>query len=364
MVDYDHMKRALTLASLARGDTSPNPMVGCVLVRDGQIIGEGKTQPAGFDHAEIQALKDCRSRGLDPEGATSYTTLEPCNHTGRTGPCTEALIQAKVRRVVIAMIDPNPKVQGSGVNRLRSAGIEVEVGVLSEEAQRLNEAFVCYITKKRPFSLLKVAQTLDGKIADHQKKSQWITGAEARKRVHELRAESDAIITGVGTILADNPSLTVREASKNVGKDGPIRVIVDSHLRTPTDAKILHDDGPRTIIATTKDPSASFGRAEVWQLPTQNNRVDLKALYQRLAKEEIMQVMVEAGGQLNGAMVDAGLFDKLCLFVAPKLLASGAALSSFDAAPRALSAAMQLRFDSFERLGEDLLCVAYPQARG
>jgi diaminohydroxyphosphoribosylaminopyrimidine deaminase / 5-amino-6-(5-phosphoribosylamino)uracil reductase len=355
--DLRHMKRALELANLARGDTSPNPMVGCVLVRDGIVLGEGYHKRAGEAHGEVAALREV----IEAAGATAYVNLEPCNHTGRTGPCTEALIAAKVSRVVIAMIDPNPKVQGSGIQRLRSAGVEVEVGLLETEAKLLNEAFCHSITHKRPFSVLKIAQTLDGKIADHQGRSQWITGPAARQRVHQLRAASDAIITGIGTVLADNPSLTVREAHKRLGPNGPIRVIVDSHLQIPPDAKVLKDNGPRTIIATLKDGAnwKHTSNVTLWTLPAKNHRVDLQALYQRLNTLEVSQVMVEAGAVLNGALFAEGLVDKLFVFIAPKILGSGQALSSINGAPRDLPSAFKMRTSTIERVGDDLLWVGY-----
>jgi diaminohydroxyphosphoribosylaminopyrimidine deaminase / 5-amino-6-(5-phosphoribosylamino)uracil reductase len=355
--DLRHMKRALELANLARGDTSPNPMVGCVLVRDGIVLGEGYHKKAGEPHGEIEALRAVQ----EAVGATAYVNLEPCNHIGRTGPCSEALIEARVARVVVAMIDPNPRVQGSGIQRLRDAGIEVEVGLLEAEAQLLNEAFSHAITDKRPFSLLKIAQTLDGKIADPQGRSQWITGPIARQRVHQLRAESDAIITGVGTVLADNPSLTVREAHKRLGPKGPIRIIVDSQLKIPRAAKVLNDGGPRTIIATTREGAdwELSPNVTLWTLPAKERRVDLQALYQRLNASEVSQVMVEAGAELNGALFDAGLVDKLFLFIAPKLLASAHALSSINGAPRGLPSALKMRTSEMERLGDDWLWVGY-----
>jgi diaminohydroxyphosphoribosylaminopyrimidine deaminase / 5-amino-6-(5-phosphoribosylamino)uracil reductase len=359
--DLRHMKRALELANLARGDTHPNPMVGCVLVRDGVVLGEGYHKRAGEAHGEVAALREVR----EAVGATAYVNLEPCNHTGRTGPCSEALIAAKVSRVVVAMIDPNPKVQGSGIQKLRDAGITVEVGLLEAEAKVLNEAFIHSMAHKRPFSVLKIAQTLDGKIADPQRRSQWITGPAARQRVHQLRAESDAIITGIGTILADNPSLTVREAHKRLGPNGPVRVIVDSQLKIPRDAKILHDDGPRTIIATTREGAdwEPIHNVSLWTLPAKNHRVDLRALYQRLHAIEFSQVMVEAGAALNGALFDEGLVDKLFLFIAPKILGSAQALSSIDGAPRGLPSAVKMRTSDIERVGDDWLWVGYVESR-
>ena len=263
------------------------------------------------------------------------------------------------------MIDPNPKVQGSGVQRLRSAGIEVEVGLLETEARLLNEAFCHSISHKRPFSVLKIAQTLDGKIADHQRSSQWITGPAARQRVHQLRAESDAIITGIGTVLADNPSLTVREAHKKLGPNGPIRVIVDSHLKIPHHAKVLQDGGPKTIIATLNDSAdwQAMPNVTLWTLPAKDHRVDLQALYQRLHASELSQVMVEAGAALNGALFDEGLVDKLFVFIAPKILGSAQALSSIDGAPRGLPSAFKMRTSNLERVGDDLLWVGYIESR-
>jgi diaminohydroxyphosphoribosylaminopyrimidine deaminase/5-amino-6-(5-phosphoribosylamino)uracil reductase len=360
--DLRLMRRALALARQATGYTSPNPMVGCVIVRDGQILGEGRTQPAGQDHAEIQALKHCRAQGHDPRGATVYVNLEPCNHFGRTGPCAAALVEAGVARVVVGMIDPNPKVSGGGIATLRAANIAVDVGLLSRDSQALNQAFCKHILEKLPFVTLKVAQTLDGRTATHNGDSKWITGPEARRAAHRLRAEVDAIVSGVETVLADDPQFTVRDAPRRQGPQGPLRVIVDSHLRTPPSAKLFTEPGPRVILATTshdRDKAEALTRAGAEILPLaaeSTGRVDLRALLQSLGARGVIHVLVEAGGTLNGAFLDANLVDRVCVFVAPRLLGAQDARAAFAGHPRALLRdSVRLGPFTIKRLGPDLL---------
>ena len=244
--EEDFMREALLLAANARGRTAPNPLVGAVIVREGRIVGAGWHRKAGTPHAEVHALA---MAGDLAHGATVYVTLEPCSHHGRTGPCAEALVKAGVKRVVTAMLDPNPLVAGKGKAMLEAAGVEVTVGVLAEEARRLNEAYLKWVTEKLPFVTLKTAMTLDGKIATAAGKSQWITGEAARQRVHEMRDVTDAIVVGIGTVLADDPSLTTRLAD-GTGRN-PVRVIVDSRARTPLAAKVVQDGAAKTLVAVT-----------------------------------------------------------------------------------------------------------------
>jgi diaminohydroxyphosphoribosylaminopyrimidine deaminase/5-amino-6-(5-phosphoribosylamino)uracil reductase len=315
--DHEYMAQALRLARNGMYSTSPNPRVGCVMVRDGQVVGEGWHERAGLPHAEINAL---RAAGAGAKGATLYVTLEPCSHTGRTPPCADALIEAGVARVVAAMQDPNPLVAGQGLERLRAAGIEVACGLLEVEALELNIGFVTRMTLGRPWLRLKTASSLDGKSALNNGVSQWITGAEARRDVHRLRARSCALLTGIGTVLADDPQLNVRDVET---ARQPLRVVVDSTLRTPPTAKIL--DGGGCLIATASPDRERIARledagAEIIGLPGTPGRVDLPGLMQTLAQRGINEVTVEAGCTLNGALLEANLVDELVMYVAPLLL--------------------------------------------
>ena len=314
------MREALTLAAHGRGRTSPNPMVGAVLVRDGRVVGAGWHRKAGTEHAEIHAL---RMAGELARGATLFVTLEPCSHTGRTGPCARAVIEAGVKRVVAAMEDPNPLVSGQGFRMLREAGVEVSCGLMEHEARRLNEAFLTWVTKNRPFVTLKMAMTLDGKTATAGGESQWITGEEARLRGHVLRDENDAILVGIGTVLADRPSLTTRLPDGN-GKN-PLRVILDSHARTPIDLPMLHDgEAPVLIAATEAAPKENLERlretgAEVL-LSGAGPIVDLSLLLRTLGERKICSLLVEGGSTVHFSFLKAGLADKVCAFIAPMMV--------------------------------------------
>ena len=362
--DFKYMERALALAALGLYTTTPNPRVGCVLVRNGAVIGEGFTQPAGQDHAEIRALKDARARGHDPVGATAYVTLEPCSHFGRTPPCVNALVEARVARVVAAMEDPNPQVSGRGLTRLREAGIEVRCGLLAHEAYELNIGFVSRMTRGRPWVRLKVAASLDARTALPDGTSRWITGAAARADGHAWRARACAILTGIGTIRADDPQLTVREVKT---PRQPLKVIVDSGLDIPLDARALDGDAPLIVCATTdgeRTAKAELLRArgaEIISLgdprrPT-HAQVDLPALLVELGLRGINELHVEAGHTLNGALLLDDCVDELLIYLAPCLL--GDALPMFRlAAPATLDARLPLTFRSVERVGDDLRIVA------
>ena len=313
------MCEALRLAAFGRGRTSPNPMVGAVLVKDGRIVGAGWHRKAGTEHAEIHAL---RMAGDLARGATLYVTLEPCSHTGRTGPCARAVIEAGVRRVVAAMEDPNPLVHGNGLQMLREGGVEVSCGLMEEEARRLNEAFVVWVTEKRPFVTLKMAMTLDGKTATAGGESKWITGEASRLRGHVLRDESDAILVGIGTVLADHPSLTTRLPDGN-GKN-PLRVILDSKARMPFDEPMLRDGAAPVLIATTESvPEENLRRlreagAEILTAG-KGPSVDLPILLRNLGERSICSLLVEGGSTVHFSFLSAGLADKMCAFIAPKL---------------------------------------------
>jgi len=329
--DHRYMARAIQLAQRGLYTTDPNPRVGCVIVRYGKVIGEGWHQRAGEPHAEIIAL---RKAGKRAQGATVYVTLEPCAHQGRTPPCAQALVQAGVRRVVAAMVDPNPLVFNKGLDLLHSAGIEVQKGPLQAQAEALNPGFILRMTRKRPFVRCKLAMSLDGRTAMACGDSKWITGPDARRDVQRLRARSSAIVTGIGTVLTDDPSMTVREEDigerlpKGKAWRQPLRVVVDPHLSTPVDAKILRAPG-KTIIATRAEEEylaelLVAKDAEVIRFPGSGDAVDLHALMEFLAEREVNEVLLETGATLSGAALRAGLIDELLVYMAPILMGSDA----------------------------------------
>lgn len=319
--DHAHMSQALQLAEKGLYGTSPNPRVGCVIVRDGHVVGSGWHERAGQPHAEINALN---AAGTAAWGATAYVTLEPCSHHGRTPPCAEALIKVGVAKLVAAMADPNPLVAGGGFALLKQAGIEVQTGLMEAEAKALNIGFVARMTRKRPWVRLKIAASLDGKTALSNGSSQWITSEAARRDGHRLRARSCAILTGIGTILADDPELTVRhvETSKQ-----PLRVVVDSRLDIPLEARALRGEGELIFTATVSEEKIAALRdvgARAIVMPGGNDDVDLVSMMQTLASLEINEVMVEAGSKLNGSLMNAGLVDELVIYLAPYLIGDAA----------------------------------------
>ena len=324
--DREFMSHAIRLAERGAYTTHPNPRVGCVIVKDNKIIGEGWHIQSGKEHAEINAIKDAASKnGLDVKDTTVYVSLEPCSHQGKTGPCSTALAKAGVRKVVVAMLDPNPLVAGQGIQELKDNDIEVEVGVLQAQAEQLNPGYIKRMKTGRPFIRNKMAMSLDGRTAIASGESKWITSDDARNDVHKLRARSDCILTGVGTILADDPSMTVR-------MDGileqPLRVIVDTHLSTPLDAKILAQQG-KTIILTSREDEGDIKRfakrgVEVIQIPLKGSFLDLNVVLDYLGALEINEVLLEAGATLSGAMLQAGLIDELVIYMAPILLGNKA----------------------------------------
>src|SRR5271157_4812601 len=318
------MENALDLARKATGLASPNPLVGCVIVLNGEIIGQGFHEYDGRKHAEILALA---AAGEKARGATLYVTLEPCNHTGRTGPCTEAIVAAGITRVVAAMEDPNPKTRGGGFTRLRCAGIEAETGVLEAEAQKLNEAFACWITTHKPFVTLKSALTLDGQLVIPQisgsKRRTWITSEESRAEVQRMRHASDALLTGIGTILADDPLLTDRSGLQR--RRRLLRVILDTKLRLPLKSRIVQTTADDILVFTavslksTKARKLQNAGVEVVQAKSRAGRLDLNAVLKELGRREILSVLLEAGPHLNAAAISAELVHKFVLFYAPKL---------------------------------------------
>lgn len=365
-MDKSYMKLALKLAARARGRTSPNPMVGAVVVKDGNIVGRGFHQKAGTPHAEIHALKEA---GPAARGSTLYVTLEPCCHYGRTGPCSEAIIQAGVARVVAAMADPNPLVAGSGLKRLEEAGVSVTRGVMEEEARQLNEVFLKYIATRFPFVVAKAAVSLDGKIATRSGKSRWITGPEARAYGHRLRDRYDAILVGIGTILADDPALTARLPGRR-SRD-PVRVVLDSRGRTPPEARVLNQQSEAsTIIAVTKDAPAERiealrGAGAEVLVVSEGPRVNLLELMKLLGAREITSVLIEGGAGVHGSALEAGIVDKAAWFIAPKIIGGSEApgpVGGFGVDDPA--EAMELDRVKVRRLGKDFCLEGYLKYRG
>lgn len=324
--EHEYMARAIHLAERGLYTTDPNPRVGCVLVRDGEIVGEGWHEVAGSPHAEINALNQA---GEKAQGATAYISLEPCSHHGKTPPCSEALIAAGVKRVVAAMKDPNPLVAGEGMKQLAAAGVKVASGLLQAQAERLNPGFIQRMRSGRPFVRCKLAMSLDGRTAMASGESKWITGEAARNDVHRLRARSSAIITGIGTVLADDPSLDVRLPDYEGEIHQPLRVVLDPHLSMPTDARMFSLPGRKLIITATdeEDVREQLERdddVEVVYMRNGHDSIDLHALMDLLAELEINEVLLETGATLSGAVLKAGLIDELVIYMAPKLMGDNA----------------------------------------
>ena len=349
--DHRWMAEALRLAERGLYGTSPNPRVGCVLVRDGKGMGRGWHKKAGEPHAEVYALREAADAA---RGATAYVTLEPCSHYGRTPPCADALIQAGVARVLVAMADPNPLVSGNGVAKLREAGIVVEVGLMEAAARELNAGFVSRMTRGLPLVRSKIGMSLDGRTALANGVSQWITGADARRDVQHWRARSCAVLTGINTVLSDDAQLNVREIEV---ERQPLRVVVDSQLRLPLEAKILQ--GGATLIYTSIKNSLKINELEgfgavVVTLPDSNGQVDLSAMLCDLAQRGCNEVLVEAGATLNGALLRAGLVDELLLYVAPQLLGDAARGIAALGELTALSERIDLKWQDVRQVGDDL----------
>ncbi len=360
-LDEKYMRMALRLAEKAKGRTSPNPMVGAVVVKNGHVVSRGYHRKAGEPHAEAIALKKA---GPAAKGATLYVTLEPCSHTNkRTPPCTPLVLRSGVKRVVIAMIDPNPRVSGGGIRTIRKSGTELLAGVLEAEAKKLNEAFIKHVTTKMPFVTLKIAQTLDGKIATAFGESKWITGEEAREEGHRLRDINDAILVGINTVLKDNPSLTTRIPG---GRD-PIRVIVDSRLQMPLNAKVLiQKSQAKTMIATLSNvPESKIKKlrdigAEVLTIKSADGRVDLQDLVKKLGKQDIMSVLIEGGAEVNASALKSNIVDKIVMFIAPTIMTGKDSLCSIGGiSPKTLDHAIKLSSVTSRFVGQDLMIEGY-----
>lgn len=364
-VDREMMSRALQLAEKAKYTATPNPAVGAVVVMGETILGEGFTRPAGHNHAEIEALYGAG----DVTGATLYVTLEPCNHQGRTGPCSQAVIEAKLGRVVVACEDPNPQVCGSGINQLKDAGIEVEIGLLEDQARELNRGFFKRHSEGLPWILIKMAASLDGRTAMASGQSQWITSPAARTDVQRFRAMSCAVITGIGTQLMDDPSLTVRITEQDLDiKDPvlqPLKVVVDSQLKLSAQARLLQPPG-QCIVATLDAPQQrkkakvlTEAGAEIIFLPAQGKHIDLQALVVELARRGCNQVMIEAGAGLAGAFIAEGLVDELICYWAPKLFGDRAR-PMFGLPIETIDAHLAFSIKDIRQVGEDIRVILRP----
>lgn len=353
--DVEFMAKALRLAARGRFSTHPNPRVGCLLVRGDAVVGEGWHRRAGGPHAEVEALAAAGDRA---RGATAYVTLEPCSHQGRTPPCAPALAEAGVTRVVVPNLDPNPRVSGQGVAMLRAAGVNVDVGILASEARALNPGFFSRMETGRPRVTVKLAASVDGRTAMASGESRWITGAEARADVHRLRAESSAVVTGIGTILADDPSLTVRRPDLDLQGRQPLRVVLDSRLRLPPDAKMLSLPGETLVFTTLSHrdgagPLVAAG-ARVETLATGPGGLDLAAVSRRLGELECNDLLLETGPRLAGAWVLAGLADRIVVYLAANLLGDQARPLMVLPGLESMADRVQLRFTGVRQIGRDL----------
>lgn len=359
MTDLEYMKLAVSLAGAAAGQTSPNPQVGAVLVKDNQIIGMGAHLKAGEPHAEVHAIK---MAGEKARGAILYVTLEPCSHYGKTPPCSNLVIDSGIKKVFIASRDPNPLVAGAGMKRMREAGVEVEIGLLEAEAAELNQVFFHYMNTGLPYVTLKSAISLDGKIATASGESKWITGEEARKDVHQFRHTHDAILVGVNTVIKDNPSLTTRIAG---GGKNPIRIILDSHLRTPLDSAVITDGLAETILVTGSEADQKlvqqFRKTGVDVISLDSQKVGIKEMLKRLGERGISSVYVEGGAQIHGSFLKAKAFQQVITYIAPKLIGGRTAPSSFGGEGiERIEEAISLDIKEVKQIGKDLRIIAVP----
>lgn len=362
-VDTEFMREALRLARRGLGRTSPNPAVGALIVKGGKVIASGYHRMAGAPHAEVEALNGVKGSAA---GCTLYVTLEPCNHYGRTPPCTEAILKSRIKRVVVGMRDPNPNVSGGGCKALSDEGIEVKTGVLEADCRRLNESYIKFVTSGRPFVILKSAMTMDGWTATHKGYSKWITNDRSRRFVHGLRNGADAVMVGVGTVVADDPKLTVR--LKNGHKErGPLRIVLDTHLRTPQQAQILKPEShAETLIVV--GPEVASDRVREYEkpgvstmvCPVKTGRIDLQAMLDILGKLSIVRLLVEGGATLVGSMVRERLIDQFYFFLAPRVLGGEGTPMASGPGPEKLEDGLRLKDLRVMRFSDDLLIIAYP----
>lgn len=357
MTDESYIKLAIELAKKGIGKVSPNPLVGCVIIKDERIIGAGYHEKFGGNHAEVNAINSAKE---DLEGATIYVNLEPCSHQGKTPPCVDRIIEKKIKRVVVGTLDMNPLISGAGVKKLKAAGIEVKVGLLAKDCVDLNKFFFKYITKKMPYVSLKAAQTIDGKIADSSGNSKWISSVASRRKVHALRAKYDAVLVGIGTIRADDPSLTVRLTE---GRN-PKRIILDSKLELTTNHKIFFRNNDKNLIVVTSRKSISrtrrikklnsFGATVLFARENRDGKINLKSALQELAKHQLASVLVEGGNEIYTSFLRENLFDNIILFISPKILGPGLPFVN-DFGKATLKNALKLKFVKVETLDDDVL---------
>lgn len=356
------MRRALALAARGLGETAPNPVVGCVIARGGRVLAEGWHRRAGLAHAEADAL--AKLRPGQARGATCFVTLEPCDHTGRTGPCSRALIAAGIRRVVVAMRDPHDIVAGRGLRRLRRAGLEVEVGLLEDEARLLNAGYLHWLATGRPRVTLKAAVSLDGRLATRSGDARWVTGERARREGHRLRAVSQAVLVGGGTVVADDPELTVRLPGRRVRQR--LAVVLDAKLQTPARARIVR---PGTLVIASSTAPAKRERAlvskgvELLRLPGRSGRVEIGAVLDELGRRGVHDLLVEGGSEVHASFIEAGQVDRLVVFVAPLLLGREGVPLADLAGPARLAEALRLVDVDVRRLGEDVMIAGRPSGR-
>jgi diaminohydroxyphosphoribosylaminopyrimidine deaminase/5-amino-6-(5-phosphoribosylamino)uracil reductase len=356
--DIEFMQRALRLAARGLYTTQPNPRVGCVIVKDGAVVGEGWHQRAGEAHAEVLALN---AAGEKARAATVYVTLEPCDHTGKTPPCVDALLAAGVSKVIAAMQDPNPLVAGKGLQRLRENGVEVQSGVLEAQARALNPGFIKRMETGLPFVRIKLAMSLDGRTAMASGESKWISSEAARADVQKLRARSSAILTGIGTVLADNPRLDVRIASQHGAQVQPLRVVVDTQLRFPAQAQMCSSNtGGKVLIASCNAESREDLDCDILPLPAGTNGVDLRVLMQELARREANEIHVEAGAKLCGALLEAQLVDEMVIYLAPHLMGDSARGLFSLPGLKEMKDRIELEFSDLRSIGKDLRITARP----
>lgn len=361
MENHQYMSLALELAGGMKGQTSPNPMVGCVIVKDGRVVGLGSHLQAGGPHAEIHALT---MAGDEAKGATAYVTLEPCSHYGKTPPCSDALIRSEVKKVVVATLDPNPLVAGNGIAKLKEAGIEVVTGVLEEQSTRLNEVFNTFIKEQRPFVTVKTASTLDGKVATETGSSRWVTGEQARLDVHRMRHQHDAILVGVNTVITDDPQLTTR-LPEGGGKN-PIRIIMDTTLRIPLHSRVIMDgEAPTWIITTDRADPLKKRQVEEKGIRVFSTgaepKVHIPTMLELLGKEMVSSLLVEGGSQINSAFLHGRAIDKVISYFAPKLVAGQGAPTPFGGTGiEEMGNAVAVKDIQVEMLGQDIKITGYP----
>ncbi|MBA7510940.1 Riboflavin biosynthesis protein RibD [subsurface metagenome] len=359
--ELQFMQKAITLARKGSFRVSPNPKVGCVLVKKGKIISQGSHQHFGGAHAEINALREA---GVRAKGSTMYINLEPCHHYGKTPPCTEAIIEAGVKEIVVGIVDPNPLVNGKGLKELKAKGIKIKLGMLREECAKLNEPYIKYITRGLPFVILKSAMSLDGKIATPKGDSKWITSEASRKYVKTLRSQVDAILVGIDTVLQDNPGLL-----SNHSKKRPIRVILDSHLRIPLDARVLNSRAPTIVVTQNGVDKKRIGNLEArgvevlriprWRKHPQRG-LDLKFLMKKLAKRGITSILIEGGGKVNASALEMGLVDKVLFFIAPKIVGGENAITPVEGEGiDRIGKAIKLKDTKIRKFGDDILFEGY-----